>query len=433
MVDTEKVAKMFIRPPRFNYRIEDLAYGLKVPGARRDDFQVFNLRNERIFGSIWDPAQPGRDAAIVIFCHGNAGSRMDGLRVANLLLPYGISVCGFDFSGCGHSQGEYITLGWKEKEDLAKIFEHVKRLNRYKSIIVWGRSMGGATTLFFASRCRDPMLKMIILEAPYASLESCALNQAKKVVGNLPEFLVKGYLAFVDETIQIMTQGLNPKDPKAGMSLYEMKTVDIADRILVPAYYGVGDQDDLTPPRDVKSIFDNHFGGPKYFRIYKGGHKFTEGIPQDWLNGAIQFIQMQLSRPPIEPIKTGAGAQRRATDASPISPGNIGNMTPGGRQQTNLNPPSLQKLPSTDQDLRKIATAPVQNITHNQAQPQKRPSAYETTPRTPNHQMAVTPTNQPLNDVQFTRRISTTEQQRDSPGTTLTYQPPTKKKEKETG
>eukprot|EP01017_Pseudomicrothorax_dubius_P041813 TRINITY_DN6742_c0_g2_i2.p1 TRINITY_DN6742_c0_g2~~TRINITY_DN6742_c0_g2_i2.p1 ORF type:complete len:488 (-),score=69.03 TRINITY_DN6742_c0_g2_i2:152-1615(-) len=305
MVDTEKVAKMFIRPPRREYRDEDLNYQCRVPGAQRHDFFVFNGRRERIVGSIWDPPMPSRDAACVIFCHGNYGCRMDALVLANTLLQYGLSVCGFDFSGCGHSQGEFITLGWKEKEDLKIIFDYVKRMNRYRSVVVWGRSMGGATTLFFASECRDPLFKMIVLEAPYASLENCACNQAKKVVGDVPSMIVKAYLSFVDDRIQELTKGLNPrKGPNAGMSLYEMRPVDRAVDIICPGYYGVGDEDDLTPVKDVRSIFDNHTGGPKYFRIYKGGHKFSEGLPQDWLLGAVQFMQMQFGRSPPAPIRT---------------------------------------------------------------------------------------------------------------------------------
>ena len=54
----------------------------------------------------------------VIYLHGNCSSRVEALPCANILLPQNISVFAFDFSGCGHSDGEYVTLGWKEKEDL---------------------------------------------------------------------------------------------------------------------------------------------------------------------------------------------------------------------------------------------------------------------------------------------------------------------------
>ena len=54
----------------------------------------------------------------VIYLHGNCSSRVESLPSANILLPLNITVFAFDFSGCGHSEGEWVTLGYKEKDDL---------------------------------------------------------------------------------------------------------------------------------------------------------------------------------------------------------------------------------------------------------------------------------------------------------------------------
>lgn len=37
----------------------------------------------------------------VIYLHGNASSRMEGLSLIELLIPYDISVVVLDFAGCG--------------------------------------------------------------------------------------------------------------------------------------------------------------------------------------------------------------------------------------------------------------------------------------------------------------------------------------------
>jgi alpha/beta superfamily hydrolase len=42
------------------------------------------------------------------------------------MLKRGISVCLFDFSGCGLSEGEYISLGWFEVEDIEAVIKHLK-------------------------------------------------------------------------------------------------------------------------------------------------------------------------------------------------------------------------------------------------------------------------------------------------------------------
>ncbi len=50
----------------------------------------------------------------VIYLHGNCSSRIEGQQAAKVLLPMGMTVFTFDFSGCGRSDGEWVTLGYKE-------------------------------------------------------------------------------------------------------------------------------------------------------------------------------------------------------------------------------------------------------------------------------------------------------------------------------
>ena len=45
---------------------------------------------------------------VVVYCHGNSGSRLDAMEAVKVLLPL-CSVFTFDFSGCGLSQGEYVS------------------------------------------------------------------------------------------------------------------------------------------------------------------------------------------------------------------------------------------------------------------------------------------------------------------------------------
>ena len=46
----------------------------------------------------------------VIYLHGNCSSRLECLPCLDVLLPSNITLFSFDFSGCGLSEGEYISL-----------------------------------------------------------------------------------------------------------------------------------------------------------------------------------------------------------------------------------------------------------------------------------------------------------------------------------
>jgi pimeloyl-ACP methyl ester carboxylesterase len=58
----------------------------------------------------------------------------------------------FDFAACGASEGEFITLGYNEREDVHFVIGHLKKELKVKNIILWGRSMGAATALLYTAK-----------------------------------------------------------------------------------------------------------------------------------------------------------------------------------------------------------------------------------------------------------------------------------------
>ena len=59
----------------------------------------------------------------VIYLHGNSSGRPEALPIVDLMIPLEISVFTFDFAGCGMSDGEYISLGWHERDDLELVID----------------------------------------------------------------------------------------------------------------------------------------------------------------------------------------------------------------------------------------------------------------------------------------------------------------------
>jgi alpha/beta superfamily hydrolase len=65
------------------------------------------------------------------------------------LLPMGISLFCFDFSGCAQSEGPYVSMGFFEREDVDAAMRYLQSTHRVSQIALWGRSMGAATTLLY--------------------------------------------------------------------------------------------------------------------------------------------------------------------------------------------------------------------------------------------------------------------------------------------
>lgn len=85
------------------------------------------------------------------------------------LLPANITLFCFDFAGCGNSEGEYISLGWYERDDLNMIVEYLRKERRVSTIGLWGRSMGAVTALLHGDR--DPSIAGMVLDSPFSDMK----------------------------------------------------------------------------------------------------------------------------------------------------------------------------------------------------------------------------------------------------------------------
>ena len=68
----------------------------------------------------------------------------------SMLLPANVTVVALDFAGSGLSEGEYISLGWYERDDVKVVTDYLRESGRTSTIGLWGRSMGAATALLHA-------------------------------------------------------------------------------------------------------------------------------------------------------------------------------------------------------------------------------------------------------------------------------------------
>lgn len=170
----------FIRPPRSVYTPADLgppSFTLRGRRFERTDLTLTNPRGLPLACSHWAPApghRPAPQLPCVVYLHGNSSCRVGALEPLETLLTSGVTVFALDLSGSGLSGGEFVTLGWHERDDLAAVIEHLRASGEVSTIGLWGRSMGAATALLHASR--DPSVAGMVLDSAFADLRVLALE-----------------------------------------------------------------------------------------------------------------------------------------------------------------------------------------------------------------------------------------------------------------
>ena len=125
--------KAVIRPPRDAYKDSDLGpekFMINNNSYKRTDLALTNARKYSIKCSFWEPIDEERQCErlpCVIYLHGNSSSRVEAVAEIKILLPMNITLFAIDFSGCGQSEGEYISLGYYEREDVECVIEYLRK------------------------------------------------------------------------------------------------------------------------------------------------------------------------------------------------------------------------------------------------------------------------------------------------------------------
>lgn len=120
----QELVNAIIRPPRCQYEVSKLgpkSFEYCGKSFQRVDFDVTNDRGLKVVCSMWEPTAASRNNVVlpcVIYMHGNSSARPEALGQLTLVLSLGATLVTFDFCGSGMSDGEYVSLGFFEKDDL---------------------------------------------------------------------------------------------------------------------------------------------------------------------------------------------------------------------------------------------------------------------------------------------------------------------------
>ena len=261
----ETLWKFIIRPPRDEYDedlLVDAYFTYKNRGYQRKDYDLISSEGYTMKCSLVEPVdscRPSIEMPLILYLHGNSSSRLEGLNNLKLLLDLNINLFVFDFPGCGLSGGEYISLGYHEKNDVKILMDFIDKIPGVGNIGIWGRSMGAATTLLYTYT--DPRVKAICVDSPFERFEKLAEELVIKQI-NLPKFLIAGALKIIKSTVK----------SKNGLDISKLNPIEKVEKTFQPAIFVHAINDELINVEHSINLFNN-YGGPKSLKCCDvGGH-----------------------------------------------------------------------------------------------------------------------------------------------------------------
>jgi dipeptidyl aminopeptidase/acylaminoacyl peptidase len=225
---------------------------------------------------------PPRNGAVIILCHGLRCNRVDMLSQAALLAEHGYGSLLFDFRAHGESEGEMLTYGYGETDDVLAAVDYLlsrPEVDRQR-IGILGGSLGAATAIRAAARSTH--LKAVVAESAFTSLEDEIASNFRQFSG-LPAF------PFAPLTVAFAQW-------QTGLRISEVRPIDdipsIAPR---PVFIIHGTDDDTIPVEHGLGLYQAA-GEPKELWVVDGlGHaSAVDLLPDEYKERIIGFFDRAL-------------------------------------------------------------------------------------------------------------------------------------------
>ncbi|KAL4454549.1 hypothetical protein ABPG74_021754 [Tetrahymena malaccensis] len=331
--------KNIIEPQRQQYSLSDLGSNVRIlhqTAVIRKDVQVLNDRGEQLECTYFlpDNMMKEKKLPIVIYLHGNSGSRVEAVSTLQHLIPTFGLFC-FDFSGSGKSQGKYVTMGVNECRDLESIVQYVQNNLTQSEIIIWGRSMGAVTGILYAQK-NQSKISGLVLDSPFSDLKKVMLEIASSKT-KIPSLIVDGVISLMKSQIQ---EALN------GIDIFNTQIEEKIKNLQIPILFAYGTNDNIILPYHSQILYKACRSDDKCIIEFEGNHNTIR--PNQFFQKIVSFIQLNcLSRPQIKQLNQ-MSAVNQSDNNSKITKLNSFNINSNSFYNNSKPKTHLQSLPSDE-------------------------------------------------------------------------------------
>ena len=254
-----------IRPPKDKYSFVDLGpieFNIYGKDYTRKDYKILGRQGNILQCSFYEISERCRDSIsrpVIIYLHGNSSSQIEVQNYLNYILNSNINVFAFDFSGCGKSEGDYISLGFFEIIDVKIVVDFVYKLPNVGKIGIWGHSMGAATAISYAAS--DPRVVCLCCDSPFADFDILSREIANEKI-KVPEFVFGKFYNLVKEMVYNRNK----------LEISKLKPINEVKKIKKPIYFVHSVTDEIISYKHSVDLFEFCPSDFKFISMCKGTH-----------------------------------------------------------------------------------------------------------------------------------------------------------------
>lgn len=284
----DQLVDCICRPPRDEYSLDELIGGARGKFTidqrrfRREDLVLTNKHGQRLQCSHYKSRGPADKRPCVVYAHCNSGSRRDAEEALYVLLPHNITVFCLDFAGSGLSDGEWVTLGAHEVDDLEAAVAHLRAARQTTTIGLWGRSMGAVTAMAYARQ--DPSVCGIVVDSPFSKLTDLMTELVVEQKLPIPRPFMRVALSMMRRSVR----------KRAHFSIDDVAPLDYVGETFVPALFGHATEDTFVGKHHSERLMAA-YAGDKNFITFRGDHNSVR--PNFFYSSVLIFFHNVLQCP----------------------------------------------------------------------------------------------------------------------------------------
>lgn len=210
---------------------------------------------------------------IVILMGGIWSDRRACMQNALFYLEKGYSVLLPDLRGTGKSEGDYVSYGWHERQDLISATGFLQKQG-FQNIAVHGLSLGAATIAYSFQDKTD--YAFVVLESCYDNIHNAFANRV--IVFSLNHWICSLGKYFIESKIKIKAEQLSPE---SYISLYKGKLLILA-----------GDSEYKVKIEETQKLFNLAKATSKKLYFFKKGkhESFIQKFPNEYAQVLGDFL-----------------------------------------------------------------------------------------------------------------------------------------------
>lgn len=211
------------------------------------------------------------------------GYTVDHRDIVPAIVPFvekGWHVVAVDQRGRGNSEGDYLSMGWLEKDDVIQWTKRICEEDEEAQIVLYGESMGAATIMMAAGE-RESLPEQVL-----AVVEDCGYTSA--------------YDMFKDQLKERFSLPAFPFLPAAsavgqmrlGFTFYDADAKAQLEKATLPILFIHGGADDYVPTSMGETLYEEYEGEKELLIVEGAGHGQSADVdPDTYYETVFSFLE----------------------------------------------------------------------------------------------------------------------------------------------